>query len=406
MEEEGGGGTAQCAEGVSRRPRRVTRPTKKAVESQEQNEIAGNSEQDMQSLLLMILNNQKEEREVWKRERELLVKAVESLRQTVESLSKDQQHKLEAQAQKIEALHQTLEKLAQGVSASPSWAEVASQPSRRMTPSSGLPSQPSVSPDSSASRQRPKQLASVTLDVSRVTGSMDNADEVKARISRALSQSETTKDIKCTGVLRTPGEHKIKILVKTDEEAARLRTDDSWVTIQLRGARMLGEQWYPIKVDRVNKLNIKLGPRLEIPDEIVKQIGQENNVTITKMRWLSKPSDKIFGSLAVYLHKKEEADALLDRQVMDFKGEAGFTRQYERRLVPTRCFKCHQYGHQEFRCHNQVKCGNCAQEGHGEKECSSTVIKCAACKGPHKASDRGCKVYKDHWSRMNPALDA
>lgn len=190
MEEEGGGGTVPCAEGVSRRTRRATRPTKKAVESQEQKEIAGDSEQDTQSLLLMIINNQKEEREVWKRERELLVKAVESLHQTVE-------HTLGAQAQKIEALYQTLEKLAQGASASPSWAEVASQPSTRMTPSSGLPSQPSVSPDSSASQQRPKQLASITLDMSRVTGSMDNVDEVKAQISQALSQSETTKDIKC-----------------------------------------------------------------------------------------------------------------------------------------------------------------------------------------------------------------
>ena len=406
MEEEGGGGTAQCAEGVSRRPRRVTRPTKKAVESQEQNEIAGNSEQDMQSLLLMILNNQKEEREVWKRERELLVNAVESLRQTVESLSKDQQHKLEAQAQKIDALYQTLEKLAQGVSASPSWAKVASQPSTRMTPSSGLPSQPSVSPDSSASLQRPKQLASITMDMSKVTGNTDKADEMKARINQAFSQAESTKGIKCTGVLRTPGEHKIKILLKTDEDAARLRADDSWMATNFRGARVLGEQWYPIKVDRVNKLNIKLGPRLEIPDEVVKQIGQENNVSITKMRWLSKPSDKTFGSAVVYLLKKEEAEALLDRQVMDFKGEAGFTRQYERRLVPTRCFKCHQYGHQEFRCSNQIKCGNCAQEGHGEKECSSTATKCAACKGPHKASDRGCKVYKDLWSRMNPSSDA
>ena len=128
-------------------------------------------------------------------------------------------------------------------------------------------------------------------------------------------------------------------------------------------------------------------------------------MSIAKMRWLSKPSDKIFGSLAVYMLKKEEADALLDRQVMDFKGEAGFTRQYERRLVPTRCFKCHQYGHQEFRCPNQTKCEKCAQEGHVEKECSNAVTKCAACKGPHKASDRGCKVYKDLLSRMNPTVD-
>lgn len=398
MAEEGEGGegvTTQSGEGVSHRPKRVTRQTKKAIESQQQSEMGEGDEQDLQGMVLTILNNQKhaekrhqEEREVWRHEREALVKTVENLQQALDKVT------------------QGLELLTRNASATPSWADVASQPSTRMTPSSGVPTQPSVSPDSSASLQRPKQLASITMDMSKVTGNTDKADEMKARINQAFSQAESTKSIKCTGVLRTPGEHKIKILLKTDEDAARLRADDSWMATNFRGARVLGEQWYPIKVDRVNKLNIKLGPRLEIPDEVVKQIGQENNVSITKMRWLSKPSDKIFGSAVVYLLKKEEAEALLDRQVMDFKGEAGFTRQYERRLVPTRCFKCHQYGHQEFRCSNQIKCGNCAQEGHGEKECSSTATKCAACKGPHKASDRGCKVYKDLWSRMNPSSDA
>ena len=190
MEERGDGGTVQCDEGVSRRPRRVTRPSKKAIESQQQNEVVENVERDLQAMVLMILQNQKHaeeshqgereawklERETWKHERESLLKVVENLRQFV----KDQQ-------QALDKVTQRLESLPQNTSATRSWAGVASQPSTRMIPSSGLTTQRSVSPNSSASQQRPKQMASVIMDVSKVTGIMDKADEVKARINQVLS---------------------------------------------------------------------------------------------------------------------------------------------------------------------------------------------------------------------------
>ena len=270
-------------------------------------------------------------------------------------------------------------------------------------PRSGLPSQKSISPHSSASNQGPAIVASVGIDLTKVDCRKEEPSMLKKRFNNAFTETVAINRIKCTGILKSPGEaHKAKLLFKTQSDADLVRANEDWLKAHFRGARLQGEQWYPIKVDRVNRYAINDGNSWNIRQSAAKEIGEENRVEIARMRWLSGPSDKHFGSLVVYLTKQKDAGVLLENQLMDFKGEAAFTSVFQRRQVPSRCFKCQKYGHQEFRCKDETVCAKCATTGHTEKDCISPETKCAACKGPHKASDRGCKVYRDLLNKMNP----
>lgn len=126
-------------------------------------------------------------------------------------------------------------------------------------------------------------------------------------------------------------------------------------------------------------------------------------VKIQRIRWLSKASDKTYGSVVVFLADHQEAEALLAKGMMDFGGEMAYTRTYERRQGPTRCFKCHGYGHVEARCNaTAAVCGKCAQTGHTATDRTSTRIRCATCQGPHQAIDRTCPKYLEMLRRFNP----
>lgn len=263
-------------------------------------------------------------------------------------------------------------------------------------PSSGQIRGPAGSPNSSASQPGKSAMPAFSMDLSQVSFRAEDAGALKARFNIAFAAQETIKEVKCTGILRSPGDgHNVKVLFKTQEMVDLVRSHDEWVQKHFHGARLRGEQWYPIKVDRVNRFAVNDGNSWIIRENAAKEIGEENAVEVVKMRWLSGPSTKTYGSIVVYLAKAVDAQALLERQIMDFKGEAGFTGHFERRQLPSRCFKCQQYGHQEARCTHDVVCCRCAEKGHQQPNCSSREMKCAACGGPHMSSDRGCRVYRD-----------
>jgi len=139
------------------------------------------------------------------------------------------------------------------------------------------------------------------------------------------------------------------------------------------------------------------------PKEATQAMARENGVQIERIRWLSRATDKMYGSVVVFLAHQHEAEALLAKGIMDIGGEMAYTRPYERRQVPTRCYKCHQYGHQEARCRSpEVLCGRCAQAGHTAQECTANRVRCAACQGPHPATDRACPRYMELLRRFNP----
>ncbi|KJZ69709.1 hypothetical protein HIM_10903 [Hirsutella minnesotensis 3608] len=80
-------------------------------------------------------------------------------------------------------------------------------------------------------------------------------------------------------------------------------------------------------------------------------LGAENNVTIGKITWLSnKETGKAYGSMVVYVTKKNDAKKLLDGKYSDLAGESACTNPFEPRKGPIQCYNCQEIGHKAFRC--------------------------------------------------------
>ncbi|KJZ68744.1 hypothetical protein HIM_11864 [Hirsutella minnesotensis 3608] len=88
------------------------------------------------------------------------------------------------------------------------------------------------------------------------------------------------------------------------------------------GARVMRDQLYPVKVDNVNRTAI-LDRECNVLQGASEALGAENNVTICKITWLSnKETSKAYGSMVVYVTKKNDAKKLLDGKYFDLAGES------------------------------------------------------------------------------------
>ncbi|PHH87969.1 hypothetical protein CDD83_8170 [Cordyceps sp. RAO-2017] len=106
-----------------------------------------------------------------------------------------------------------------------------------------------------------------------------------------------------------------------------------------RGARIMRDQLYPVKVDNVNRTAVLDGEGNVLPGA-VEALGAENNVTIATMSWLSKrETGKAYGSMVVYVTKGSDARRLLDGQYFDLAGESACTNVFEPRKGPVQCQK-------------------------------------------------------------------
>lgn len=223
---------------------------------------------------------------------------------------------------------------------------------------------------------------------------------------QAFNSHANTKDINWIGIAKTVTDpYKVRICLRTHEEAAKAKKHDEWVQSHFRGARIQGEQWYPVKVDRVSKNSICDDSRINFRDDACAKLGAENGVSIKKIRFVGRPNpDKLHCSIALYLSSKQEADELIHRKYLEVDGEVAYTKKYEQVAKPRRCFKCQKFGnHEARRCPaREPTCGLCARAGHVESDCASETPKCANCAGPHKASDRGCPEYKRLLDEANP----
>jgi hypothetical protein len=218
---------------------------------------------------------------------------------------------------------------------------------------------------------------------------------IRKRVNEALKE----KDITCLGV-NSKGSGRYRLLFRSEDDVAKVRRDDSWLKTHFDRGTLYGEQWYPVRVDRVyhGVLVDETGCAL---------FGQMNGVRAHKMRWLGQVSiEKEYRSMVVYLDKKEEADRLLaGKTVTMANGECAYTRPFVIGLQPARCYRCHLYGHLHYRCQAPTPiCGQCAAPGHSASTCTSTTFKCAACggKGAHKATDSGCPVYRRELAKLRP----
>lgn len=147
--------------------------------------------------------------------------------------------------------------------------------------------------------------------------------------------------------------------------------------------------------------------------EVRRRFRVISGVVVHKMRWLGRPEvdsynpneSRGYRSMVIYLDTLEQSKKLINNgEVEAPNGELAFVKEWIVGRSPARCYRCHQYGHLHYRCRAPTAiCGQCSLPGHSASACTSKDFKCAACKGPHKASDGGCPVYRRELQKVRPS---
>ncbi|KAK5073284.1 hypothetical protein LTR70_010418 [Exophiala xenobiotica] len=211
--------------------------------------------------------------------------------------------------------------------ATQSWANVAARaitaPTATPSPPASFPSvtSSSLNPHSSISHNSDGSQPMIIVDLSNTPERSNDIPQLKTIATEALKKHEATRGVRCTGVQkRGGGEHRIKCIFESEEHARLARAHPAWLQeSRFGGARILGEEWYPVKVDRVDKGSICVGDTRPVTESATQRIAEEN----------SKASNKEYGSVLVFLANRPEADGLLRSGCMDFGGEMAYVRPYE-----------------------------------------------------------------------------
>ncbi|CRK19861.1 hypothetical protein BN1723_011991, partial [Verticillium longisporum] len=226
---------------------------------------------------------------------------IEELQNQVNEL-KEAQHATTTEVQALrESIVASTATAAEQRRAEASYADVA-----RMSPTSNARPSTTVAPPTQA------DTLFCTIDLSRIENEQD--EQLTPGAVRILTEDKVRAEQgqdnwRCLAVTKDSKKSRIRIACRNEEE---LKLVKRVVESKLpREARMLRDDLYRVKVNYV-KRTVVLDEKDKIRIDIAKQIGQENNVQIAKISWLSiNGPPKEYGSMAVYLTKASDAEKLL-----------------------------------------------------------------------------------------------
>jgi hypothetical protein len=237
-----------------------------------------------------------------------------------------------------------------------------------------------------------------TIDTSRVIqedrGKVQ-VGEVRQAIEEKVRARDGRESWRCAAVVKDArNPDRIKVICR-DEEEMQLVKDVAEKTV-VKGARVLRDQLYPVKVDGANRTAVLDSSGNVLPGA-EEALGRENEVTIAKMHWLSdKENGKMYGSMVIYVTKASDARRLLEERYFHLAGESASTNVFERHQGPAQCYNCWETGHKAFACSKTQRCGKCAETGHRHRDCQAVEPKCVLCGGPHESFSRNCRVRQFH----------
>ena len=196
-----------------------------------------------------------------------------------------------------------------------------------------------------------------TVDTSRVGD--EERDKVQpGAIRKAIEDEMHTIDgqdkWRFTAVIRdTRNTERIRVVCR--DEAELQRVNEAAKKTVVRGARVMQDRLYPVKVDRAKRAAVVDHEGNVLPGA-AEVLGKENEANIAKLWWLSRRDSGTYGSIVVFLTKASDAKRRLQEQYFHVAGESGSTGVYEPRYGPKQCYKCQELGHKAFSCTSPQIC--------------------------------------------------
>jgi hypothetical protein len=224
---------------------------------------------------------------------------------------------------------------------------------------------------------------------------------IKELAQKELSNKAETKGVKVVGISAIVGE-RLEIQTESKEQAENARHNQGWTVVLGKDARVKQPAWHPIKVDGVARANIckKTGNGWQFKQGLESLINKSNTrpdlpVKVMKAYWLSRPSEKAAGSMAIYLDSREVAQQVIREGIFLIGANATYPAPFLSQERPIRCYRCNQYGHKQSKCSAENPgCGKCAGV-HETMNCPGTAPdKCITCQGAHKVVDLSCEAWQ------------
>ncbi len=149
-------------------------------------------------------------------------------------------------------------------------------------------------------------------------------------------------------------------------------------------------------VDGVDKETICDESKTKIRPTAHEEIGKENNISISRIRFLAggNPGGNKC-SVVIHMPDKREADHITAKQYMEFGDEMVFTRKFMPGTGPQRCFKCQRFGGigRENAPTRKQLARNVVWTDTRPICATSNTTQCVNCSGSHMASDRRCPAF-------------
>lgn len=100
---------------------------------------------------------------------------------------------------------------------------------------------------------------------------------------------------------------------------------------------------------------------------------------------------------------KDYEDCLSNGFKIDYGVYKAEHYEAKRRII--QCYKCWHFGHVAHLCRNYEACELCSKNHEGRacklrERNNRGRMNCVNCNGPHKATDKSCRVYKDIVTKM------
>ncbi|EXK76852.1 hypothetical protein FOQG_18420 [Fusarium oxysporum f. sp. raphani 54005] len=142
------------------------------------------------------------------------------------------------------------------------------------------------------------------------------------------------------------------------------------------GAKILRERLYPVKINGANR-SVVLDSNSNLLPGVAEVLGQEIEVTIAKINWLSdKRNGKTYGSMVIYVMKESNARWLLEDRYFHLAGESARTSVFEPRADAVQCYNCWGLGHKAFICQESQRDGRYAERGYYHRQCEAAEPMC------------------------------
>jgi len=255
------------------------------------------------------------------------------------------------------------------------------------------------------SSPRVRDERAVPIDVGRYKGAKTDFAAIKAKLQDSVKVNKVTEGLTVKCLRPGPGD-RIEVVFENKEEASKAKTHTRWLTSGMPGARVAGEQWYPVKCDNVVKqcvLDEELNDGKTLKKDFLREFRADNKCeaaecTAMKATWLSRVDvTKKVGSLVVWLKNKVDADYLLRSGTAMFGATGAYCSSFIIKDNSGPCYHCNRYGHKQASCTSHIRCAICSK-GHRRDDCPNRESpKCPACGEGHTIFDWACKLHPQHW---------